>query len=296
MNQRSRAEFFLFLCTFIWGGTFVVVKGGLDDVSPMLFIAIRFAIAIILFLPLALGPLRTANRKALAHGSVLGILLAAGFIVQTIGMQYTTASKSGFIAGLLVIFTPIFQILIERKSPRPGNVIGIALVLIGLYLLTSPEGSSFNLGDALTLICAVVFGFYIVYLDIVSNVSDPRVLTFMQFAVTFVIAGGGAVLFEDRRLSLTTGLIFSLAYLSVLATVLTLWLQTRYQKDTTPTRAAVIFSLEPALAAIFAYFVRDEVIGALGVLGGGLIVGGLLVSELSDRLFKTGKKSGVEGG
>jgi drug/metabolite transporter (DMT)-like permease len=289
MKQRTRAEFYLFLCTFLWGGTFVVVKGGLEDASPMVFIAVRFAIAMVLFLPLIWSSRRAVNPRSLLNGAVLGTLLAIGFIVQTVGLEYTTASKSGFLTGLLVIFTPIFQVLIERRAPRPGNIVGILLVLAGLYLLTSPAGSSFNTGDFLTLICAAIFGLYIVYLDIASNVSDTRVLTWMQFVVTLVITGAGAFMFEQRRFNLTADLLLALLYLSVLATALTLALQTRYQKETTPTRAALIFSLEPVLAAVFAYFFRHEHIGALGVLGGGLIVGGLLVSELSDRIFKSAK-------
>lgn len=296
MKQRTRAEFYLFLCTFLWGGTFVVVKGGLAEASPMVFIAVRFAIATVLFIPLIWVSRRAVNARSLLNGAVLGVLLAVGFIGQTVGLQYTSASKSGFVTGLLVIFTPIFQVLIERRAPRPGSVIGILLVLVGLYLLTSPSGSSFNRGDFLTLICAAIFGVYIVYLDIASNISDTRVLTWMQFVVTLVIAGAGSLLFEQRRFNPTTDLILALLYLSVLATALTLTLQTRYQKETTPTRAAVIFSLEPVLAAIFAYLFRGERIGALGVLGGGIIVGGLLVSELSDRIFKSAKGEPAAGG
>ena len=96
------------------------------------------------------------------YGIILGILLSIGFITQTIGLQYTTASKSGFLTGLLVIFTPIFQLFIERKMPGKGNLLGVVLVAIGLFFLTSPQGQEFNLGDFLTLICAVVYALYII--------------------------------------------------------------------------------------------------------------------------------------
>jgi drug/metabolite transporter (DMT)-like permease len=283
MTSRGRAELLLLGSTLIWGGTFVIVKLGLEDISPLLLLTIRFAIATLIFLPFVFRFLKAMTMGTFVRGSILGILLSIGFISQTIGMQYTTASKSGFITGLLVVFTPIFQILIERRVPRLGNVIGIGLVMVGLYLLTAPEGSSFTMGDALTLLCAAVFGLYIVYLDVFTKSDDFRLLAFLQFVVTLVASGVGYTLFEVSRFQASNFLFGALAYLAVLATVLTLVVQTRYQKDTTPTRAAVIFSLEPVFAALLAYVVIGEQIGTLGVIGGAVVVGGLLVSELWDR-------------
>ncbi|MBI2619874.1 MAG: DMT family transporter [Ignavibacteriales bacterium] len=288
MTIRTRAELYLLSCTLIWGGTFVVVKGGLDDSSPLLFVAIRFAIATLLFLPFVVRNLGSMTRKTLEGGLVVGFLLFLGFVFQTVGLTYTTASKSGFITGLLVVFTPVFQVLIERRAPKAGNVIGVVLVTAGLYLLTSPEGSEFNVGDLLTLFCAAVFGLYIVYLDIYTKQGDVWQIVFLQFVVTAVGAALWAVFFEEMFLDLTPGLWGALAYLSLLATLYTLTVQTRYQKETTPTRAAVIFSIEPVFAAVIAYVALGERIGLLGVIGGGVVVGGLLVSELSDVFFMKG--------
>jgi drug/metabolite transporter (DMT)-like permease len=285
MKPRTRAEVLLFLCTFVWGGTFVVVKGGLDDASPLTFLAIRFAIATVLFAPFVARFFPLLSGRTIVHGVVLGALLCAGFILQTVGLEYTTASKSAFVTGLLVVFTPLFQVLVERRAPGPGNILGVVLVVAGLYLLTSPEGSSFNVGDLMTLICAALFGLYIVCLDLFSKVSNVWMLAFLQFAVTLLATAIGAFFFEGWAVTWTPGFLMALGYLAVLATVVTLAVQTRFQKDTTPTRAAVIFSLEPVLAALLAYWVRDEVIGGVGVLGGGLIFMGLIASQLSDRLL-----------
>lgn len=283
MTVRNRAELWLLACTLIWGGTFVIVKLGLDDISPMLFITVRFAIAAVVFLPFVLPVMKSMTTGTLLRGSILGILLSIGFITQTVGMQQTTASKSAFITGLLVVFTPIFQIIIERRAPRLGNLLGILLVVVGLFLLTSPEGSEFTTGDALTLVCAAVFGLYIVYLDVFARSDDFRHLTFLQFIVALVSAGLGLWLFEEPRFALSTFTVWAMGYLAILATVVTLVVQTRYQKDTSPTRAAVIFSIEPVFAAILAYLVLGEVIGMAGVAGGAIVIAGLLISELWDR-------------
>lgn len=281
MKLRTKAELFLLSCTIIWGGTFVVVKGGLNNTSPMLFLALRFCIASALFTLFAFSSIKRIKKDAVMKGAFVGFLLFIGFATQTVGLLYTTASKSGFITGLLVIFTPIFQLLIERRPPKIGNIIGIVLVTVGLFLLTSPQGSGFNLGDFLTLICAAVFGLYIVYLDIYTKQHDVYQITFMQFFVTGVLSVLGAVLFEHTFLNVTQNFLFALGYLTFLATLFTLTVQSKYQKETTPTRAAVIFSVEPLFAAFFAYLMLGEMIGTLGIVGGGLIIGGLLVSELT---------------
>ncbi|MBI3786684.1 MAG: DMT family transporter [Ignavibacteriales bacterium] len=280
MKLRTKAELLLLLSTVIWGGTFVAVKGGLNDTSPMLFIALRFCIATVLFTFFAFSSIRQIKKDALMKGALIGLFLFIGFTTQTIGLKYTTASKSGFITGLLVIFTPIFQLFIERKPPKIGNIIGVILVTAGLFLLTSPQGSGFNVGDFLTLICAAMFGLYIVYVDIFTKQHDGSQIAFMQFIVTAVLSVLGAVLFEHTFLNATQNFLFALAYLTFLATLFTLTIQTTYQKETSPTRAAVIFSIEPLFSALFAYLMLGEIIGTLGMIWGGLIVGGVLVSEL----------------
>lgn len=286
MTSRTQAELLLLSCTLIWGGTFAVTKSGLEDISPLLLITLRFAIATMLFLPFAnLGsvPMTSATVKG---GVIVGILLFIGFVTQTIGLEYTSASKSGFITGLLVVFTPLFQILIERKPPRAGNIAGVVLVTTGLYFLTSPEGSEFNVGDGLTLVCAAVFGLYIVYLDLYTKEGNVRQIAFLQFAITGFGSLAGALFFEDMMFTAGWNTIGTVGYLALLATLYTLTIQTRYQKETTPTRAAIIFSVEPVFAAFIAYLALGETIGAPGVMGGGLIVAGLIVSELSDVMLR----------
>lgn len=287
MKSRTKAELLLLSCTLIWGGTFTVTKTGLENVSPMLFVAIRFTIATLLFLPFVMGGIRNMSRTTFKGGLIIGVLLFVGFVAQTIGLQHTSASKSGFITGLLVVFTPLFQIMFSRQLPKVGNMVGVILVTVGLYFLTSPEGSEFNVGDILTLICAAVFGLYIVFIDIYTRTGDVKQIAFLQFAVTSAGGLAGALLFEDVLFEPTGELMWGIAYLALLATLYTLTIQTKYQKETSPTRAAIIFSVEPVFAAVIAYFVLGETIGLQGAFGGGIIVVGLLVSELSDILFRS---------
>jgi drug/metabolite transporter (DMT)-like permease len=215
---------------------------------------------------------------------LLGTVLFLGFIAQNIGLVYTTASKSAFITSLMVVLVPLLQFLMERRAPTYGNVAGILVVVAGLWLLTSPEGAAFNIGDGLTLLCALFFAYYIVYLDIASKVMSALQLTFLQSAVGAVLGLSTAMMFESVHLRLTTSVILSVGYLTLFATVLSTFVQTKFQKDTTPTRAAVIFTIEPVWASLTAYAFLGEMLGIAGVLGGALIVLGVLISELSDKI------------
>ncbi|MBI3004056.1 MAG: DMT family transporter, partial [Ignavibacteriales bacterium] len=151
MSSRAKAEFFLLSITLIWGTTFVLTKIVLQHVSPFLYIAIRFGAASLIFAAIFFSHVKAIRANTAVKGGILGLLLFVGFALQTVGLEYTSASKSAFVTGMLVVLTPICQVIIERRAPKAGNVLGVVLVTAGLYFLTSPQGSEFNIGDALTL-------------------------------------------------------------------------------------------------------------------------------------------------
>ncbi|NUN70625.1 MAG: DMT family transporter [Bacteroidetes bacterium] len=285
MTTRGRAELALFATTFIWGSTFVVVKAGSGDISPSLFIALRFGIGALAFALFLLPQLRTIKRSTVLRSMILGAMLGTGILLQNNGIYLTTASKSAFITGLMVIFTPIAQLILERRPPKAGNIIGIIIVTVGLYLLTSPSGSELNTGDLLVLVSAAIFGVYIVYLDIFSKEENVLHLSFLQVSVTTLTALL-VVPFETFVFEPTAQLIGSLLYMGICATVFTTYVQTRFQKDTTPTRAVIIFTIEPVIASVLAYFVLGEVLGLTGIIGAALIVAGILFSEFSDSITR----------
>jgi drug/metabolite transporter (DMT)-like permease len=284
LTKQHRAEFLLFLTTFIWGSTFVITKGSLEHISQLLFVLIRFGAATIILTIFFFKQVRTLTRGAFWSGTVLGVLLFAGFLAQNIGITFTTASKCAFFTGTLVVFTPIVQFIVDRRVPRLGNLLGVIFAAIGLYLLTSPTGSEFNKGDALTLVCAITFAMYIVYLGKVSDKHDRFHLTYSQLLVVALLALAGMIGYEKPWMEFSPQLGFSLLYLMLFATLLSTWVQTRYQGDTQATRAAIIFTTEPVIAAVLAYFVRGEIIGVAGIIGGAIIVSGLMISELSDAV------------
>ncbi len=289
------AEGMLLLATLIWGGTFVIVKSALNEVSAFLFVAIRFFIATVLLIPLIFKHFKLFNQKSIKEGAVLGILLFGGFIFQTLGLTITSATKSAFITALFVVFTPVFQTIIEKRVPSKPIILSIFLVFIGIAFLSSKGnsfldifteiGSNFNLGDFLTLLCAVSYGIYMVYLDIVSKSTDYKIITFIQISTTSILSIlftfiFALLKFETVVFNFKPIVIYALLYTSVFATVVNLLLQTKYQKEVTPAKAGIIFSFEPIFAALFAFIILSEKISIFGIFGSVFIFCGLLISEL----------------
>jgi len=270
--------------TLIWGSTFVLGKIVLREMPPLQMIAIRFVFSTVVIFLAAFRSIFPLRLDQLRKGFLLGLFLFLGFVPQTIGLTITSASKSAFITGMMVVFVPLLQIIIERKPPKLGNLAGVVCVVAGLWFLTSPAGSSFNLGDGLSLVCAALFGVYIVYLDVISNDMSPAQLTFIQVSTNAILSIIAMVFFESAPLHLSWTGGATLVYLAVFATLLTTFMQTRFQKFTTPTRAVIIFTIEPVFASLIAALVLGEQLGVLGILGGALIIAGVLVSELSEGI------------
>jgi len=285
----------------VWGSTFVVSKSLLDYATPLAYTGLRFLLAAGIVLVIFYRRVSVVQLSTMIRGGILGIILYTGFALQTVGLQYTTASKSAFFTGMLVVLTPVVHYLVhgflkmEKKALRYGNIAGVVLSGTGLYLLTSPAGSSFNIGDALTLGCAACFAFYIVYLDFASDVPDKLQLTYIQFLVCGILGLISAWIFEDAHIDFSGTFILSLLYLTIFATIIAMWVQNQFQGDTTPTRAAVIFAMEPVVAGIFAYFVRGENIGIAGIIGGVIILIGLVLSEFCEVIPALRKEVGEIG-
>lgn len=285
----------LLIMTVIWGGTFVVVKVSLNDVSPMMFVILRFTLAAFLLFPFAYRNLLKLDSKSLRSGLILGISMGLGFIAQTAGLKFTTATKSGFITGTVVIFTPVLQFFMLKKRPHFSVIAGSLVVLLGLVFLSakgsdlnevlSEIGTGFNTGDFLTLAGAVFFALYIILLDVNSRKIETFSLVFLQISATAVLALLSAAVFviagvETPHAAFTPSLIAGLIYTALPATIITTVIQTRYQKNLSPAQAGIIYTFEPAFAAVFAYCFLAERMTFLASTGCVIIASGLIISEV----------------
>ncbi|MCH8171499.1 MAG: DMT family transporter [Bacteroidetes bacterium] len=293
--KRYIGEGALLLTTLLWGATFVIVKESLTSVSPLVFVSLRFAIASLILSPFIIKAFRNIDKELLMAGLFLSIFFFAGFATQTIGLKYTTATKSGFITGTFILFTPLFQYLIEKKIPKKENIYGIILIITGLIFLSSKGdtffniftelGNGFNIGDFFTLLCAISFALYLVYLDVITKKFDYMPLVYIQILFTAVMGMLCAIFlsligYEQIKFSFNNQIFFALVYTSIFATIITTFLQTKYQNTVTPTKAGIIFSFEAPLAAFFAFYILSERISSFGYIGCALIFTGLLVTEI----------------
>jgi len=293
--KKYTGEIALLFNTLIWGGTFALIKNAFNDISPLLFLGLRFGIAALIFLPFVYSSLKKTNKKSLIAGSILGLFYFAGFTAQSLGLNLTTATKSGFITGTFVVFIPILQLIIEQRKPKWFNILSVLLVLIGLILLSSKGenaldfikqlGSDFNLGDLLTLWCALLFAFQVVYVDVFTKKYDYLPMVFVQLLITGL---GGFILsfifsissLETFKFTLNTTVVTAILYTAIFASIIATVIQLKFQKFVSPTKAGIIFSIEPIFAAVFAYFLLSEKISNFGLVGCVLIFIGLIVSEL----------------
>lgn len=283
LSQSRKAELLLLVLTFIWGATFPLVKTALNYSSPFVFVIIRFGLAALVFWLIFSKNIRLREKAVLKAGAIIGVFLFLGYAFQTMGLKYTAASKSAFITGLFVVMIPPLSFVILKEKMRIFSVIGVILAVSGLYLLTRPKGSEFNVGDLLTFFCAVSFSLQVIFVQIYTKRYDFFTLTLVQILVTTLLSFPFMFLLGGIKLVYHPHLLWAILVCAILATALALYIQNRMQRDTTAVKAALIYAMEPVFAAVFSYLLLGEILGWLGILGGGLILSGMLCSELGKR-------------
>jgi drug/metabolite transporter (DMT)-like permease len=290
LRKQLWADGMLAIVTLIWGSTFVLVKDMVEQVPVMTFLAARFAIGGLALAAsvLLLGRWRALTMRELGWGVLVGAALWAGYAFQTLGLQGTTASKAGFITGLSVVLVPVLGLFVLRHRPGLWAWAGIALATSGLALLSLrlDERLEVNRGDLLVLGCAVAFALHIVLVARTVRWADPLRLTTVQVIVAGLLNAVSAALAGQQVASMSQEVWASVVFLGVAATALAFLVQVSVQRFTTATHTALIFTLEPVFAAIFGSWLDNDVLGISGWVGAGLILGGMLVTELFPYLAK----------
>lgn len=268
----------LVLVTAIWGSTFFILKDVLDYIAATDFLAIRFALAAAVLVPLTWGRLRRLSRRSWSRGLGLGAVYGMAQIVQTVGLRTTDASVSGFITGMYVVLTPLILLLFFRTPLQRPVILASGLAFVGLAVL-SLQGASLSGGALLTLCGSVLYAVHIVLLGFLAGDEDAIALTTTQMigiAVVCVISAFPSGI----AVPTTTGVWVTLAYMVLAASIGTMFLQTWAQARMSATRAAVIMTFEPVFATAFAIAVGGEILTTRLVIGGGFILVAMLIGEL----------------
>ncbi len=274
--------------TALWGWSFIWVRDGVADYPVFPFLALRFWLAFFLLAPFFARRLRRISRESLRGGIAMGLALFGGYAFQTTGLTLTSAAHAGFITGLFVVFTPLFESILKRKLPSGFTAFAVVLSTAGLASLALPPGGSIsvNLGDLLCLVCAVIYAIHLLITGHMARRHDTACLVVVQIGTVAFLSSLLSVPSLGRLPPLPWPTLKAVVLTAILATVVAYFAQTSFQRFTTPTRTAFIFTLEPVFAGLFAVWLGGESLGIAGWFGGILIVGGMAIGEwasLRDR-------------
>lgn len=273
-----RALLVLVAVTAVWGVTFVQVKDAVALYPLFAFLAVRFAIASATLAVPAARRLRTLGRRGAGSAIAAGALLAAGYALQTAGLERTSVSATGFITGLQTVLTPLLALLLFRMRIGQAAWIGVGLATIGLALLTGVHRGS-AAGDLLVLAGAAAYALQIVLMGRFAPRYDALAFTLVEMLVSF--AGLAAVAAALGEIAVPRGATVwgALVVTGVFASALAFLAQTWAQRRTTATRTALAFALEPAWAALFGITLAGDRLPPAGWAGCAVIMSGILVAE-----------------
>jgi drug/metabolite transporter (DMT)-like permease len=292
LSPSTLAHLLLLSVVAVWGATFVLVKDALQDASPFLFNLLRMTLAAITLIIVNRRSLRNLTRSTVLSGLVVGIFLAAGYQFQTAGLARTTAAKSAFITGLVVVFVPLLSAIptirpASAHAPRWSSALGALFAFAGLLLLTTPAGTawgnlfaSIGSGDLLTLLCSIAFAAHLLSLAHTSPRVPIAQLATLQITVAALVMAITLPLGGHLYLNLTPRLMIALAVTSLLATAAAFTVQSWAQQHLPPTHTALLLTLEPVFAWLISFLFLGEHLGRRSLIGAGLIFAGILVTEL----------------
>ena len=290
MKANTKGSIMLILCSLIWGMAFIAQSTAAESIGPFTFVFLRFAISsIVLF---AIYPLirkkdapkmdKPMKKRYLALGGVLGVILFTACALQQAGIAYTTAANSGFITALYIVMIPIITLFMGKKVGKLVWV-GVVVALIGLFLLCIKDDFSINIGDLITLGCAVVLSFHIIVIDRYAGSMDSILLSAVQFGVVAIVALPFMLLTEKVVMADILSCWTSVLYAGVCSGAMGYTLQMVGQKYTDPTLASLLMCLESVFAAIGGWLLLGEVLSGRELLGCALMLSASIIAQIPEK-------------
>ena len=286
-NKKLRADLGLAFATFLWGSTFVVVKNSLDHSSVFLFLALRFTLAGAIMALWRWRVFRSVEREEVFAGMRLGFFMFCGYAFQTAGLQYTTASNSGFVTGSSVVLVPLLFALFWGHRLTAWVYAGALAAGFGLYYLTIPDAgvAHLNRGDVLTFVAAASYAVHIILVSEYTRQHSAHALSVLQViscaGLSWLMTGiAAAIRWQPVRFDLGWRLITGVVVCAVFATAVAFSIQLWAQQYTTPGHAAILFTLEPVFAVLTSYVFLGERLAPRALFGAAFVLAGILIAEL----------------
>lgn len=273
----------MLITTAIWGFAFVVVKDTVDTIPPVYMMALRFTIAAVGLALLCAKKIKRITPSILLHGGIIGICLFLAYLLQTIGIQYTTAGKNAFLTTVYVIFVPLILWLFTHRFPGIRIIIASIMAMVGVALLTLQDSLLMNKGDVMTLFCGIFFALQIIFIAHYNATEDAILLTVLQLATAALLSWILAPFLEGSvplaQLANTRTLL-SILYLGIFSTLLAFLLQNICQKHTPTSVAAIILSLEAFFGVFFSWFFLRETLTPAMIAGCAILFLSIVLAEL----------------
>ncbi|BBB90283.1 MAG TPA: DMT family transporter [Methylomusa anaerophila] len=280
-----KSNLLLLLAAAIWGFAFVAQRVGMEHIGPFAFNGVRFALGSLSLVPLILYCDNKSQdvsrhwRNSLPAGLLAGLVLFLGASLQQIGLVYTTAGKAAFITCLYIVLVPIFGIFLKHQAGM-STWLGSLLAVAGLYFLSIKESFSIAYGDLLELTGALFWSFHILIIDHFSRKVDVLKLACLQCITCSLLSLGTAMLFETITAASLSQALIPILYGGICSVGIAYTLQIVGQKHAPPSHAAIILSMETVFAVLGGFLLLDERLGLQEIAGCGLMLTGMLLSQL----------------
>lgn len=265
--SRGRVYLFLILTTFFWGGSFLFSKIGLREIPPLLFVFSRFALATLIMMVVFARRLRMLDRHILKRGAIVGLALGLTNITFVFGVKDTSISRAGVLNNLFVLFIPLITKLVWKERIGRINLAGLALAGAGIWLLASSGGVGFNRGDLVSTMCALFIAGHIITVSKVLRDDDVYLISLVQFATVAVMSGTAVLATSAASVVVTPMALFAVIYCAIFPTVICFTLQNNFQRYVTPTRAGLVYTLDPVWSLLAGFCVLGERLLPLEWLG-----------------------------
>ena len=280
---RRASEVALIGIASVWGLTFVVVQDAIRELPTMAFLAYRFIPAALIVALVFHRALRRLPAEGWRAGLVMGVFLTAGYVFQTLGLEETSASNTGFITGLFVVLTPVLGAIFLRQRITALAWVAAGVAMVGLWLL-SGGSDDFNLrGDGLVFLCAISLAAHILATASAVRRYDVGALLAVQLGVVGLVSLAIGAAAGDLEAPEGTTVWSALVVTSLIASALGFFVQSFAQKHAPPARTALILASEPAFAGLFGWLLNDERLSATGWLGAALIMAAIVAVEIAPR-------------
>ena len=290
-SKRIFGDALLLLTAAVWGGGFVVSKSSLESVTPLFVISFRFSIAFVAAFIVLFKRLKRINTQTLKYGVMTGTFMFLGFVLQTVGLNYTTTSKNAFLTAAHVMIVPFIYWIVSGRRPTPKNIIAAVTAIVGIGLLTLGDDLTIHMGDLLSLLSSLFFSMHIVTVSIAGEKLEPVDMTVVQLGTTALLSTVSAFIFEPVPKHIEADTAAGFLFLGLACTFIAYLFQNLGQKYAAPSHASILLCLESPLGCILSVIFAHEVLGFKTVLGCAVMLAAVVISEFSVKNTDTGELS-----